>query len=84
MNILVDLLALLCLSVQGGGKWPLRQMLGDPAASGGREMTEASSLHWGNALKHLNLSDVSCSHAGSHWSWPPDKLAALLDCPLGA
>ncbi|CAI8733585.1 hypothetical protein EMIT0P100_130112 [Pseudomonas sp. IT-P100] len=48
------------------------------------KMTEASSSDSGNALKHLNLSEVSCSHAGSHWSWPPDKLAALLDCPLGA
>jgi FKBP-type peptidyl-prolyl cis-trans isomerase FklB len=35
-----------------------------------------------NAFKHVNLSEVSGSHAGSHWSWPPDKLAALLDCPL--
>ena len=33
---------------------------------------------------YLNLSAFSPSHAGSHWSWPPDKLAALLDCPLGA
>jgi hypothetical protein len=29
------------------------------------------------AFKHLNLSKISGSHAGSHWSWPPDKLAAL-------
>jgi hypothetical protein len=59
-------------------------VLREQARSYGAKMTQASSSDCANALKHLNLSAVSCSHAGSHWSWPPDKLAALLDCPLGA
>jgi hypothetical protein len=48
------------------------------------QMKEASSRQPVKAFKHLNFMKVSGSYAGSHWSWRPDKLAALLDCPLGA
>jgi hypothetical protein len=47
-------------------------------------MKEASSRQPAKSFKHLNFMKVSGSYAGSHWSWRPDKLAALLDCPLGA
>jgi hypothetical protein len=84
MNILVD------LKFPYASATEVRQEAITPDAGGSaigsceRQMTEPSSAHSPNALKHLNLSEVSCSHAGSHWSWRPDKLAALLDCPLGA
>jgi hypothetical protein len=34
-------------------------------------------LDWPSVVQYRNLSGFPGSYAGSHWSWPPDKLAAL-------